>query len=519
MEKKINDSIGSSEKPMSLYDFISEAVVDGCLPERFSLPQSPDDGQIRWMDGALDGVNIYHMGFSDMTDENKTLMSKAVSAASEKNFDEADRLFCELGKDARAIAIIDELQSYILDHRTELSAGNIYEYAVHAIMNSSDRECVKCGLSLLELFNTDDNEELKNVIRTLGLSDEFSIFVIFVMLRWKDGNNEVYQLAHKIHGWGRVHAIERIEPETDEIRDWLLKDGVHNTILPAYSALTCWQKSNAESVLKGSPSRKEFSGIRDIIRGLLDEGPVSGISEIEDSAEMIAAFLNQARRIELNLEDYEAIWDIYTHYENSQNASIDSLCQGILASDECKNAVREAVKEGRSIVLAQRLQVEYKADVLRLLKTEFDGKFHLCNLLMGDAEYQSEVLDIFRQNLPLDEMKTYLTDSHGLGEEYKRQRQLESLVQELRRYPLEGIDFVETALQSAPVRTRNFGISALEEWVSAKKVPLKELMPDTYNLLSRLREIEVRDDVKKKMDRLIAGTITFTDAPKDAEDV
>lgn len=146
-------------------------------------------------------------------------------------FDRADELFYELGQKSRALLSIDALQSYIIDHKEELNAGNIYEYGIHALVDSTDRECLKFGLSLLEFFDTDRDEKLKDIIRTIGLNDELSIFAIFVILCWEDGNNEVWQLARKIHGWGHIHAIERIEPNTEEIKRWLLEEGVHNNVM------------------------------------------------------------------------------------------------------------------------------------------------------------------------------------------------------------------------------------------------------------------------------------------------
>ena len=48
-----------SEKAPSLFEYISSAVIDGELPEDFTLPVlSEDDSQIVWADGALDGVGI-----------------------------------------------------------------------------------------------------------------------------------------------------------------------------------------------------------------------------------------------------------------------------------------------------------------------------------------------------------------------------------------------------------------------------------------------------------------------------
>ncbi len=501
-----------NKKQTSLYDFIASAVVDGQLPKDFSLPQKANKNEIRWMDGAMDGVYIYHMGFSELADDNKALMIEAVLAASKKDFGKADILFCKLGEKVRAIAAIDELQAYIIDHKEELSAENIYGYAVHAVLGSVDRECVKYGLSLLELFNTDNEEKIKDIVRTIGLSDEFSLFAVYVMLQWEDGNNEVYQLAKKIYGWGRIHAIERIEPTTEEIQEWLLKEGVHNTILPSYSALTCWQKSDAENRLK-NPSKEEMAGIRDIIAGLLEEGPVSGISGIENHNDIIMVFLNQMEKLELTLEDYEVIRGIRIYFENqdadTDNIGIVSLCNKLLDTDICRDVVLEAVKEGRAIGLAQDLKLDYKEDILGLLKTSFEEKFYLCSFIMAD--YKDAVLKIFRENLPLEEMKTLPTNSLGLGKEYQKQHCLENILQELKIYPLEGQEFVETALQSAPIRTRNIGIAVLESWVNMKQIPLKELMPEIYKLLCRLRDIETDEKVVNKMDRLIAGNIIFED--------
>lgn len=315
----------------SLYNYISSAIVDGSLPEDFSLPNNNNDNEISWMDGALDGVTIFHTASSNMTEEQISIMKNAVATASEANFDKADKLFCELGQKVRAISVIDDIQSYIIENRDSLSANNIYNYTIHAIMYSADTECVKFGFCLLELFNTDNSNKLKDIVRTMGLSDEFSIFAIFIMQSWTDGNNEVFQLAQKIHGWGRIHAVERIEPETDEIKEWLLRDGVHNTILPAYSALICWQKSNAESILKGNISSADFSGIRDLIQGLIDEGPVPGISQLENGTEIITTFLNKAKNRELTDADYDVIQNILAYYEDDiANCDIIDLCKEII---------------------------------------------------------------------------------------------------------------------------------------------------------------------------------------------
>lgn len=222
----------------------------------------------------------------------------------------------------------------------------------------------------------------------------------------------------------------------------------------------------------------------------------------------------------LVLEDYEAIHAIRHYFEDEEHRkeSMIHLCQEFLQSDDCRTCVIEAVKAGFALELAEELKIDYKADICQLLNTSFEENYYLCNYVMDDPAYKTEVLQIFQKNLPLDAMKTEPTDSLGLGLDYKLQNQLEAIVQQLFRYPLEGIAFVETALQSAPVRTRNCGIAVLESWISIEKKPLQELVPDLYELLCKLYAIEVKEDIKKSMEKLIEGEIDFQVALDDSDE-
>ena len=67
------------------------------------------------------------------------------------------------------------------------------------------------------------------------------------MRTWKDGNNEIWNLAKRVHGWGRIHAIEQLEPETNDIRRWLLTDGVRNEVMYYEKRPALWQERRRES--------------------------------------------------------------------------------------------------------------------------------------------------------------------------------------------------------------------------------------------------------------------------------
>jgi len=73
--------------------------------------------------------------------------------------------------------------------------------------------------------------------------------------------------------------VERLEPTSDEIREWILRKGCANEIMDAYLGLECGNKGNLIGALRhGSIDDELFEGISVIIDALLDEGPVEGIS-------------------------------------------------------------------------------------------------------------------------------------------------------------------------------------------------------------------------------------------------
>lgn len=486
----------------SLYDIIKSAVKDSALPDSFSLPRDPSV-KVPFADGAYDGIALYHMGASKMSDEAKELMIKAVQTASNGDIEAAEHLFAELGKTERAIRLIDEFQDYIIANRDSIPAGELYKFAMYAVTKSCDTECVKFGLSILELLNIRDNEEIKAIVTVLGLSEEFTLFSVFVMLGWSDGNEKIAYLARMTHGWGRIHAIERLKPDTEEIRRWLLHEGVHNTVQPAYSALTCWNKSGAAELLRSSCklSDEDFKALRDLIDALLDEGPCAGISAVENSEETLELFLNKASGRELNADDYAVIRNIRNY--DGENGKIAALCGGILNTEKCRECVFNAVKNGELIELAADLGLDFKDEVLRLIESDFDERAHLCRYLMDDSEYRAKTVEIFREKLPLDKMKAAPSNELCFSKEFQSEKNLVFLIQELKDCPLEGADLVEASLRCAPIHNRNMALRVLDSWVNITQKPLKELLPEIYTLLKELIEIEVNGSAKETMSKLI----------------
>ena len=301
----------------SVYKMICENVKNDQLDRDFNLPQENNES-VHWAPGAMDGVYIYHLAHSAADKETLSRMGKAIDEASEGNFEQAEQSFFELTKASGAISLVDDIQRYIIDNKDELDLDNLFSFAITVVTESAHAECVKVGLEILELFDT-SQQKIRDVIANLALYDEFTIFALWCMRHWNDGNDKVFKTAKEVHGWGRIHAIEIIEPDTLEIKQWLLTEGVYNDVMPAYSALTCWNKSDAESILFAKPTPAEYKGLADLIYGLLDEGPISGISTLDNREQILLRFLEIARDYDLTAEEYDVIHTIKRWADNDKD--------------------------------------------------------------------------------------------------------------------------------------------------------------------------------------------------------
>ena len=344
----------NTEKP--IYEQILRGLKDGRLAEDFALRGAEDADGISFTDGALDGIVLYHTGRTELDAQGSRLMLRAVKYAAAGQFAEADEAFAELGRSFRAVSIIDAVQDYVMANSERFSAGSIFQTGMYLALHSADRESVKYGLCLLELIELKD-EGAKEVIRRLGLSDEFTLFVVWNMLKWENGNSEIFTLIKKVRGWGRIHALTRLEPETPEISEWILLHGLDNDILPAYSALTVWEKADVPGRLRGALAPEAFSAIGRVLDALLDEGPVPGISGVEDPEEDILAYLSAAEEFPLEAEDYDTIFTLmsWAMDEDVSLPPVADACGALLSDPVCGEIVATAAAEGRFLPLARAL--------------------------------------------------------------------------------------------------------------------------------------------------------------------
>lgn len=323
----------------SIYQYIESSLVDGVLPDEFSLGDFSEvistEGElsISMADGAMDGICIYHVQPQEVPEGIVDTIADALELAcgEEEDRASASETLSGLLKEHRAIYLIDAIQQAALQVADKFGSKGLFFYAVESILSSTDRELVKLGLSILEL-SSDPGPDLKEVVRTLGMCDEFTLFCVWNARNWSEGNDEVFALARKAKGWGRIHAIEQLQPSSQEIKDWLLYEGIHNYVMPEYSALTCYYCADVAQRLEGTMGHEEFSAITDILIALLnDEGPMPGTWTSEDVELGLERYIKQAAQQAaqqaLDDKDRECIGVIAACAERADWPALRAACE------------------------------------------------------------------------------------------------------------------------------------------------------------------------------------------------
>ena len=221
----------------------------------------------------------------------------------------------------RAFYLADSVQGFILDHRDELDPNQIYNFGIGLIIGTRNYEAVKLGLIILEIFS-DYNDKLLEAIMKLSACDEFSLYCIWAVKALENGNDLIFEIAKNTFGWGKIFAVYYLEADTDEIREWLLYNGIHNDVHPGYLANKCFDVADVRELLRTSPDITEMQAIAYIIYFLLEEGPCMGINAYEDKEEIIDSFLDNADRLsdeEAENEDYNKIIDFVREYQDKMS--------------------------------------------------------------------------------------------------------------------------------------------------------------------------------------------------------
>lgn len=279
------------ENKLSIYDHISNNLnEDGKL--NLKGYKLPDDHFVNKNDTSNDFyTNLETIIKSRISNkENDIQLANYIKKISLNSTAEDKIKFYEIAINSNISYIIDNIYREIKRLNIKINK-NLYDWIEFLTFKSPHREAVKLGVSLIGIFHMD---VFKEKIKILATHDEFSL-IVFKSLSFMniDFETELFELAKKVDGWGRIQLVELLSKTNNKnIKHWILTKGYKNNIMYDYLALLAANCGDLNKELSKDVVDKEILiAARDIIEALILETNLVGISVYPYAAKTIELFI------------------------------------------------------------------------------------------------------------------------------------------------------------------------------------------------------------------------------------
>lgn len=512
----------------SIYEFIVDSIgEDGRIP--CSCENLPDDAvffsgfSFGFIGGAFEGI----MPSEKVTEKGELRKAKkilkTVHSFANRPSIRTQEAMCKALKARYSTSYLQPVIEGLRVPNEKLAA--FYDGIKELVLSSPDRNITKYGLYFMCLGNVDKD---KDVLINLAKHDEFTIHAIrAILLGFNEPNEVIFSIARQVDGWGKISAVEYLEPETEEIRYWLLRFGCANNIMDNYLAMICAEKGRLLEALQAPQIDRElFVGAGVILKALIeDTGPAESIQDYQDGSAVVRLYLEHAVNMCVQIDDLLTVLAIYDLLRRDDiltdemrakgwtPAIIDScapVCEGIVRDPKWLDLVWEAVKsedrfnnfKGRAA--ARKLGIDIWGYTFNRLHDIPNGDMNFekdaCYFELADtsdpARFQ-KLVDFAQTDLPLDKIACGPGTEMGLGDNYRDHTCLDTILQNLSNREGVGVKLIETGLWSKVVRNRNLALSVLETWYK------RSYSATIVSRLKALKKSEPDKHVKKRVKQLL----------------
>jgi hypothetical protein len=443
-------------------------------------PRTP--GGIGWMAGARDGVMGRHGGASETDDDRAERLAKAILGA-------ARRPRRRPLSDLYAMVSTDDVLSLIDPTIVALAAmkaptADMAGVGTWLASQSADRGPVKLGLALLGVSGAPDGR----LLHALGAHEEFTLYsaVAFSNAR-EDPEPDLFELAQRVNGWGRIHCVERLRhTTTPAVARWILVDGFRNAVMNEYLAFIAATTGRLSAALAApDPGDEVLTAASDIIDALISGGPAEDIDDFSDAPKVISTWLHHLEnRIErvgdlLTLHSIRCFCDQDDwagrlergDWTGRLHEEIRSKSAALLADPRWVHVAQEGLSSSadtHAFWQAERacriLGIDTFAELLTRIEADpLDGPWF--QAWDGADQSRAETLvEHAVRLLDLDGIASGPSTEIGLGPSFRQHTALSWTLQGIRAHPGVGNDILAVALHSPSVQNRNAAIYALEAW-------------------------------------------------------
>jgi len=476
------------ERKPSIFDHIVAHIQSGELDDDGEdLPDEErvtEGSGIRWAAGARDGVATHHMVGTEQ-DQATALLKLVVDYCGAPSSENKLKVYEQVVQNPIARVIDPFIKG--LRQETGMDLYRFYDLAKSLVLDATDREPVKLGIAVLGLFRQETD---KAIFRTLGRHDEFTLFCAVALANSEgDTEQELWELAKHVHGWGRIHVVERLAETADpQIKDWLLREGYKNSVMNEYLAYTCATGGGLLAALENEDIDAELlASSGGIVKALLSvDGPAGNIDSYDDGAAVVAHYLKHltarastvpeflvAVAVRGFLADDEADWDDRASrgWTPEVRAALLEQCDEVvkmplwrqLVQTDLRSSDEQAFSDANQAASALGIDTwDYHWERVQAEPLESGRWFYV----MEDCgvHHVDEVVALAEKSLPLANIAQGPAKEHGQEAEHEPHRCLDFILQGLRPHPGHGGGLIEIGLRSPVVRNRHGALKVLAAW-------------------------------------------------------
>lgn len=446
----------------------------------YPLPDEPpnETGRSVLPSVVYDGVSTHHFGtgaqpVADLTDR--------ILA----DLDDPARLL-EHFAGIRAVSVADDLVGELRSrHFPREKLRNAARFVTE---NATRREAAKLGIVLL---GTCGDERDRELLQLLGSLEEFALFAVVALMNTQPHpHRAVFELAQRLEGWGRIHAVERLKGCADpDITAWLLRGGFRNGVMNEYLAhLAATTGGLYEALLEDDVDDALIDGAADILNALAKGGPAEDMHDYEDAVPAMHRFAEHLARAQPTLGRLDAALTLERlvsgddfDWPDGEPARLPARYTSLTAQPRWRELVASELARVDSAAEPRGARRSYAFEVAlscagrlgmnafpnALARLRFDHhNAYVWQWAMRHADQVTveQVVGLAEQLLPLDQLATGPSEALGLGPDHQADTVLEIIVWNLRDHPGHGQALLPVALANRVVRCRRAVLTVLDAW-------------------------------------------------------
>lgn len=355
------------DSQLSIYQHISAHINPsgpGLLPEGYLLPDDDvkSDGDMVWVPGAMDMLSGHPQTYSpQQMDKIIKAFSNAFinicKANSRENLAKLERILSF----PDTLVVIDKVIQNLIS-LSHIDHSTVYHTCKTLLLSSRNRGVVKFCTAVTGLYGFDTD---LFIFKTLARHDEFTLYCSVAAAGCvKNPEDAWLEMAENVTGWGRIHLVNRlVKINKNKVKDFLLRKGCINDIMPEYSACSiAGAVKLAERLKTGGLSREEYIGAGTIIKGLIQplgkSRLFSGVEWYSNTKTALMEYLKISEKMAFHLDDYLTVSALKRtalpksqggckedlNWEDDCCASIIKTADGILQNPKWKEKALQGLK-------------------------------------------------------------------------------------------------------------------------------------------------------------------------------